>query len=302
MSANRTSVSAPKLAARPVAVSIKQWPVCSTPVRPRISYQRSRAAATVPGLPSARPSSSSIESQPSTSAPPPTWSATARALASASTTTSSPVVGAVIASSSTPLTITSGRTPADRSVDSRAGEAEARMNLDPKGLRDDGLHDLAGPAVDAGDAGVRVPTGHRVFEHVTVAAVQLHAAVDDPALQLGAVQLGLGGVGGVELAEVEPVDAAVDVGLRNLQLGRDLGQDELGVLERRDRRAERGAFLDVAHGLVERRDRLGEGVDRDRHPLLGQLGRQLGEAFALGSEEVLDRHPDVGERQLGGVL
>src|SRR5207248_7962385 len=134
---------------------------------------------------------------------------------------------------------TSGSTPARRSVSSRAGDADARTNLKPNGLGDDALHDLARAAVDAGDAGVGVAAGDRVLGHVSVAAVQLDAPVDDAPLQLGAVELGLGGVRRAELRRVQAVDAAVDVGLRHLDLGGDLGEHELRVLERADGRAER---------------------------------------------------------------
>src|SRR6266581_59045 len=63
-----------------------------------------------------------------------------------------------------------------------------------EGLGDDDLHDLAGPGVDAGDARIRVQPGDGVFQHVSVAAEQLQAAVDRPGLHLGAEQLDLGGV------------------------------------------------------------------------------------------------------------
>jgi hypothetical protein len=46
------------------------------------------------------------------------------------------------------------------------------------------FHDLVGAAVDALHAGVDVHLGDRVFEHVAVAAEQLHALVDDLALQV----------------------------------------------------------------------------------------------------------------------
>src|SRR5205085_1094081 len=66
-------------------------------------------------------------------------------------------------------------------------------------LGDDRLHDLAGAAVDPVDAVVSVQAGDRVLVHVPVAAVQLQAAVDDAGGDLGAEQLGGGGVGGGQL-------------------------------------------------------------------------------------------------------
>src|SRR6185503_19078242 len=73
----------------------------------------------------------------------------------------------------------------------------------PEAPTDDLLHDLGGAAVDRGDAGVDVRAGDRILEHVAVAAVQLHARVDHPLLQLGAPPLGLRRLLGAELALVE---------------------------------------------------------------------------------------------------
>ncbi len=98
---------------RPVAVSMTLCPVRRMPDRPRMDFQRAVASSLSAGLPSASPSSSSTESQPTTSAPAASGrAATAAAFASARTSASSPGVGASIASSSTPLTITSGAKPA----------------------------------------------------------------------------------------------------------------------------------------------------------------------------------------------
>src|SRR3712207_7620376 len=54
-------------------------------------------------------------------------------------------------------------------------------------------HDLRRAAVDGLHAGVHEGLGDRVLEHVPVAAVQLHALVDDALLQLGRPPLGHGG-------------------------------------------------------------------------------------------------------------
>ena len=59
----------------------------------------------------------------------------------------------------------------------------------PSERPDDLLHDLVRAAVDARHARVGVGARDRVLEHVAVAAVQLQAAVDDAALQLGAPPL-----------------------------------------------------------------------------------------------------------------
>ncbi|MCO5556213.1 hypothetical protein L7F22_009759 [Adiantum nelumboides] len=165
------------------------------------------------------------------------------------------------------------------------------------------LHDLGGAAVDPGDARVGVGLRDRVLVHVAVPAVQLQAAVDDPALQLGAPVLRLRRVDRRQLAGVERAHAVVDVVLRDVDLGVHLGEDELGVLERADRRAERLALLDVGQRLVQRRAGRRDTRDRDRQALLGQLLDQLDEALPLlGPEQVRHRDLDVGEGQLRGVL
>ena len=118
---------------------------------------------------------------------------------------------------------------------------------------DDLLHDLRRAAVDAGDAGVGVGPGHRVLGHVAVAAVQLHAGVHHPALQLRAPPLGHGGLLGRQVAGVEGQHAAVDEALRHLDLGGHLGHAEPAVLERADGLAEGGPLLDVGQRRVEAR-------------------------------------------------
>ncbi len=67
-SPKRTVVDAVAEVRRPVAVSITQCPVRRTPERPRMDFQRAVASSASAGLPSARPSSSSTESQPMTRA------------------------------------------------------------------------------------------------------------------------------------------------------------------------------------------------------------------------------------------
>ncbi len=92
---NRTVVAATAVTCLPLATSITQWPVNSVPVLPAIACQRPTASAGESGLPYARPSRSSIESQPMTS-PSSRPAATAAALAEASTWVSSSVASAVV--------------------------------------------------------------------------------------------------------------------------------------------------------------------------------------------------------------
>ena len=63
---NRTRVAATAVARWPVAALITQCPVTSVPVRPDISRHRAVASWAERGLPIARPSRSSSESQPIT--------------------------------------------------------------------------------------------------------------------------------------------------------------------------------------------------------------------------------------------
>src|SRR5690606_33569824 len=168
-------------------------------------------------------------------------------------------------------------------------------------LGDDGLQDLARAAVDAADPRVGVEPRDRVLEDVSVAAVELQALVHDAALDLRAEQFAHGRVGGGELPLVQRLDAAVDQGARRLHLGGALGEDELGVLERRHGLAEDRALLHVLAGELHGGGRGGVGVGRDAEALLGEVVRQVLEAAALLAEQVLDGDADVGERQLGGV-
>src|SRR5579875_2214378 len=56
--------------------------------------------------------------------------------------------------------------------------------LHAQGASDDLLHDLVSTGVDTGDASIEVGTGNGVFQHIAVAAVELHALVDYPLLQI----------------------------------------------------------------------------------------------------------------------
>ncbi len=62
------------------------------------------------------------------------------------------------------------------------------------------------------------------------------------------------------------------------------------------------AFPDIGHGGVQRGPGRGQRTDRDAQPLLGQTVGQLLEGCPLLPQQVLDRHPHVGERQFDGVL
>ena len=83
-----------------------------------------------------------------------------------------------------------GRRGRDARTPARGGRARLSLSYSPSERPDDLLHDLVRAAVDARHARVGEGARDRVLEHVAVAAVQLQAAVDDAALQLGAPPLG----------------------------------------------------------------------------------------------------------------
>ena len=115
----------------PGRAAITQWPVCSTPVRPRIDRQRAAASSASPGLPRIAPSR--LEHRVAADHQPASGDRRAgdapRALSRASSAASVGRVGrARDHDSSTPETTTSGSSPAARSVASRAGDALARTS------------------------------------------------------------------------------------------------------------------------------------------------------------------------------
>src|SRR5690349_23354950 len=73
--------------------------------------------------------------------------------------------------------------------------------------------------------------GDREFVHVPIAAMQLQAAVDDGALQIGDAVLGHRCGGRIELALEMPLDAMIDEHPRHHRLGLAFGKLELAVLE-----------------------------------------------------------------------
>ena len=176
----------------------------------------------------------------------------------------------------------------------RSREAAGRRRLQPHRAADDLLHDLVGAAVDARHARVGVRARDRVLEHVAVAAVQLQAAVDDAALQLGAPPLRDRGVLGRELAGVERLRAAVDEDARDLDLAAQLGEREARALEGADRLAEGLALAHVVERPAERRlarrRRAEAAIDE---ALLRQVGDEVAEALALLAEQVRGGHAHV---------
>ncbi len=94
----------------------------------------------------------------------------------------------------------------------------------------------------------------------------------------------------------------VDERLTDLDLGGQLRELELGVLEGGDGLAEGVALLDVGDGVLERAAARGHRRHRDAQPLLLELVHQHLEALPLLTEQVRHRHAAVLEEQLAGVL
>src|SRR6266404_499014 len=167
---------------------------------------------------------------------------------------------------------------------------------------DDDLHDLRRAGEDRLDTRVAVGAAHGVFLHVAVAAVELQAEVDVALAHLGHPPLRHARFLDDGRAFDVLGDQAVDEDPAELDLGRDLDELELGVLELTERFSERGALLRVLYRLLEDDLRRRLGADRAHQALLLQLLHEIVEAAAFASEEVLRGHAAVGEMQLGRVL
>src|SRR5215468_5535810 len=114
--------------------------------------------------------------------------------------------------------------------------------------RDEKLHDLVGPGIDALHPRVAVHARDRIFVHIAIAAEQLQAAVDDFVLQVGQPVLGHRGRDGIELPPQVALHAVVMEDAADGRLGFALGELELGVLEVDDLLAEGLPLLDVVDG------------------------------------------------------
>src|SRR5436305_7537214 len=75
--------------------------------------------------------------------------------------------------------------------------------------RDQQLHDLVGAGVDALYARIAVHARDRIFVHITIAAEQLQAAVDNLVLQIGEPVFGHRRRHGVEFMAEVALDAVV---------------------------------------------------------------------------------------------
>src|SRR3546814_18510548 len=115
-------------------------------------------------------------------------------------------------------------------------------------------------AVDALRSRIAIRARDRIIHHETVAAVQLHAFVDDAALHVRTPVFGSGRGRRRKLVLQYQLDAAIDIDLCDLPFGLHLGELEARVLVTRDRTAEDLTLLDVLDRRLERSEerRLGK--------------------------------------------
>ena len=114
--------------------------------------------------------------------------------------------------------------------------------------RDQLLHDFVGAGVDALHAAIGPHARDRVFGHVAVASVQLHAFIDDGALAVCEPVLRHGCGGGVKLALHQAFHTVVKEDAADVRFGFALGEFEAGVLKLEQRFAERAAIFAVLDG------------------------------------------------------
>src|SRR6267378_7710686 len=163
------------------------------------------------------------------------------------------------------------------------------------------FHDLGSSTVDSMNARRRVQLGDRILIHVAGAAVQLHAPVQDPTLELREPELRHRRSTVVELTAQHPCDAVVIERPAVGDLRMHLGENELRVLEIENPLAESLAVLDEGERQGESELRSAQSARGDRQPLLRQFLHQHCESASRWPEEARRRNPQVLEEKLGRV-
>ena len=139
----------------------------------------------------------------------------------------------------------------------------------------------------------------RVFLEIAVAAEQLQRIVDHVRSAIGGKPLGHGGearfvgrvVGNLGGGEIEK-------GTRRFQLGRHVGEHELGVLEIGDLLAELLPLLGVFDRFVEAALRTAQGTGADIEATAVEPHHRKAEAFAFVAHPIFDRHARILEDHL----
>src|SRR5207302_1265562 len=212
------------------------------------------------------------------------------------------------ASRSNGASASNGGAPAERSRPSAGSSATASFYLDPAWtseprhqLGDDLLHDLAGAAADAEQARVAERARYRRLDHVTHAAVELHAVVYDPLDEIPGEQLRHADLLHRRLLASEQVAGPVGEPARRLDRGEVIGEAVPPHLELDERLVERLALVAVAERLGDHLIHAGDGADGRHQPLALEVRHHVVEALVLLAEQVADRDPAVLEEEQRGV-
>src|SRR5690606_26144404 len=110
------------------------------------------------------------------------------------------------------------------------------------------LHDFIGPGIDTLHTGIGPGTCHWIFPHEAVAAMQLHALIENPGLQIGSPILEHRRSRDIQFALQMQLQAAIHEHPANLYFSGHFGQLEARILKVRHRLAERLALT----GVVQR--------------------------------------------------
>src|SRR6266446_2507144 len=167
--------------------------------------------------------------------------------------------------------------------------------------RDDEALHLGGTLADLEQALIAVEARHRVLFHQAVAAEDLHRGVRHPSHDLGRPELRHRRLFAEGATLIAQPACLVEQVARRLDLGRHVGELEGVRLKMADRLAELRALFGVRERRFVRALRAAEAHRRDRKAAAVEGLQHLLEAGAALAEEVLARHGDVVEVELGRV-
>src|SRR5438477_1076765 len=168
-------------------------------------------------------------------------------------------------------------------------------------LRDDELHDLAGPLVDLGYLRIAVVAlGRKVFQ-IAIAPEDLHAIAAGFDRDVAREELRLGSGEDVILARVLQSRRAPGQQAGSVDLGRHVREHPLDRPEIGDPLTERLALLGKREGVHEARARDPDRLRRDRDTAAVERRERDPEPLARLAEEIRARYACVLEDQLGGV-
>src|SRR5438477_367721 len=168
-------------------------------------------------------------------------------------------------------------------------------------LRDDELHDLAGPLVDLGYLRIAVVAlGRKVFQ-IAIAPEDLHAIAAGFDRDVAREELRLGSGEDVILARVLQSCRAPGQQAGSVDLGRHVREHPLDRLKIGDLLSERLALLGIREGVLETRARDPDRLRRDRDAAAVEgRERDLVSLIRL-AEETRGRHSRILEDELRGI-